>query len=535
MFIGRKEPPFLALALLCVCMSGGGMSGCSSAVPEDDDLPDGTAGTPDAEDSGATSIEFELGGELILRAGQTASLRVLVQPPGQYTVRFALLGARSDAFLVEDVLETDGEGKAEASLTALAASASFAVRAASGKVDKMLRVVTLEASEGNLIITPRYSGRRATPAWTASVHVNQTCASLQGIPFPDGSIEQTASGESVRLDAIPADVPLAAVIRAEQYVGGCRSIPALRASTDTFIDIDVMERPMQIADLALEMAFGVEQTQMPNPALDELAFRAVLPLSLPANDDLAALLDAMSVLAEDTAAFEQARSARDWRGRLVTSLGVPMANAGLKSMIQGWMRTGLRRLSEPDALQGRLSAVGPEGEALLELTEVIGLSPAEAGFQVETTASALAETEDFLRIGATLDWRPSPLLSAAANLTALAEDPERTSAADAMAEQFGCAGLAALLVDAGTVPDEAFAGCGEGCVLALCRGAMVQLWSRVAESDLPSVPWQISAASRAQVDQNARLTGVAGNWIGSLTLSDFGTTAIQGPYSGASL
>jgi hypothetical protein len=533
MFTGRKELPFAALALLCVAMSGSGMAGCSGAVTPDDDLPDGTPGTPDELDSGATAIDFELGGELILRAGQTSSLRVSVQPPGQHTVRFALLGARSDAFLVNDVLETDSTGKAEASLTALAASSTFAVRAATGKVDAMLRVVTLEASEANLIITPRYGGRRATPAWTASVHVDQTCASLQGIPFADGSILQTASGESVRLDAIPADVPLAAVIRAEQYVGGCRSIPSLRASTDTFIDIDVMERPMQIADLALDLAFGVEQTEAPNPALDELAFRAVLPLSVPANDDLAALLDAMSALSEDTAAFEQARSERDWRGLLVNALGAPMAGAGLKSMIQGWMRTGLRRLSEPDAMLGRLTAVGSDGAALLELTQVIGLSPAEAGFQPQTTASALAETEDFLRIGATLDWRPSPLLSAAANLVAIEEDPARTSAADAMAEQFGCANLATLLVDAGTLPNQAFSGCGEVCVLALCRGAMVQLWSRVEGSDLPSVPWQISAASRAQIDENARLTGVAGNWIGSLTLSEFGATAIQGPYSGS--
>jgi hypothetical protein len=511
-------------------------AGCSGPESDLATLPEVPADNPEAPtgdaDSSVTSIGFQVGGELILRAGQTASIRIQVQPPGEYDVRFALLGETRDAFLSRDVTKTDASGLADTSLTVLAASSSFGVRAAAGAASKMLHIVTLEASEGSLIVTPQYEGNRAHPAWTASVHVNQTCAGLQGIPFPDGSIIVTAIGDSVRVGGIPADVPLAAVVRAEQYIGGCRTIPALRASADTFIDIDVMDRPMQISGLQLQIALGVESTPMLNPALDELAFRAVLPLAGSAPDDLAALLDAMASLAANRAAFDQARTARGWRGVLVADLDPTMVDSGLRGMIQGWMRTGLGRLSQPDAIVGTLSTLGPEGMASMELASVIGLSPEAAGFPVQSAASALAETEDFLRIGATLSWLPSPFLAAAANLVVVSEDPARTSAADAMATQFDCENMATLLVNAGATPGQAFAGCNQACMLDLCRGAMVQLWSRVAGSDLPAVPWQISAASRAEIDENARLIHVEGNWIGSLTLSEFGNSLIQGPYSG---
>jgi hypothetical protein len=144
----------------------------------------------------------------------------------------------------------------------------------------------------------------------------------------------------------------------------------------------------------------------------------------------------------------------------------------------------------------------------------------------------MAETEDFLRLGATLELLPSTFLSAAANLTALAADPERTSAADAMATEFGCDAVASIIVDVGSEPGEAFAGCDEACALELCREAMDVLWSRVAGSALPAVPWQISGASRAAIDDAARPTRIDGNWIGTITVPDLGTSPIQGPFSG---
>jgi hypothetical protein len=199
------------------------------------------------------------------------------------------------------------------------------------------------------------------------------------------------------------------------------------------------------------------------------------------------------------------------------------------------MQDGIELLEVPSALQGTLTSPGATVSASLKLESVIGLAPEAAGFELENTASAVAETDDFLRLGATLEFLPSTFLSAAGNLSALASDPERTSAADAMATEFGCADVASIIVGVGTVPGQAFPGCDQTCAVDLCRTAMGELWSRVAGSALPAVPWQISGASRAQIDEEARPTRVDGDWIGTLTVPDFETAPIQGPFSGESI
>lgn len=510
--------------------------GCSEAASSVEDFPPGSSGMLNDifEDSGASSLEFLSGAQLTLVAGQTEELSVRVSPAGRHQVRFALLGDVQDAYLSADLVDTDEEGVARTRLTALAASAEFTVRAAAGRVDGSLLVSTQEANDATLIITASYPGSRATESWAASIHVNQTCSGLQGVPYPDGSVFTSSSTNIVTLRPVPADVPLAAVVRAGYFAGGCRSIPPLRANTETSFVIEVMERPMQTAGLSFQMAFGVEATEELNPALDALAFRAVRSMVGSANDDLAALLDAMSVLSSDPLAFEQARTAQSWRTALVSNLDADLPGTGLRTMVQDWMRVGLSRLEEPGAIQGTLTSLDAEGTASLALESVIGLTPEATGFERANAASARAETEDFLRIGATLAWRPSPLLSEAASFAALDQNPTQMSAAGAMAAQFGCGDVASVLVAAGATPGEAFDGCDEACVLALCEEAMQELWSRVTSSNLPAVPWQISGAARARIDINARPTSVSGDWVGSLTVSDFGVTPIQGPFSGVS-
>jgi hypothetical protein len=447
-----------------------------------------------------------------------------------HTVRFALLGDTDDAFVSPSVKDTDADGRVEASLTALGAAATFTVRAAAGRVSSTLEVITQEASRATLLVNPQYPGSRSVSQWSASVHYDTSCATLTGVPFPDG--QRLSTGDAlVRIEGVTAEVPLAVVVRAGQYVGGCKVLPPLRANAVETVDVDVMDRPMQTSDLQLSIELGVESTETPNPALDELAFRAVSPLAGNASDDLAALLDAMSALSEDPAAFEAARTGETWRTALVNGLDPSLPGTGLRTLVQNWMRSGIERLEVPGAVHGTLTSLGPDGSASLRLDSVIGRTPSETGFAAENTASAMAEADDFLRLGVTLPLLPSTFLSAAASQAALARDPARTSAADAMATQFGCDDVASIIVGVGSDPDEAFPGCDEGCTLDLCREAMGVLWSRVAESALPAVPWQISGGARATIDDEARPTEVDGIWIGTLTVSELGTTPIQGPFS----
>jgi hypothetical protein len=199
------------------------------------------------------------------------------------------------------------------------------------------------------------------------------------------------------------------------------------------------------------------------------------------------------------------------------------------------MSTGLRELSAPDAIVGTLGSPSADGQASLQLATVAGFDAAAAGFVPGNVALLGAETDDVLRVGTTLTWQPTPFLVAAAERAAIAESPAtRHSVPEALAEAFGCANVASLLVDAGTTPGQAYPGCGENCMLANCQGAMNELWSRVKDTSLPSVPWQLTGATHVTIDTEARPQSIDGNWIGSLTLSDFGDASIEGPISGQS-
>lgn len=511
---------------------------CGSPDGEAPALPAPTPGTPvyPFEDT-ATSLEFLDAGDVTLVAGTPRELRVRVQPPGPHIVRFALLRAE-DAFLSNDVVTTDADGTGSTQLTALSASPGFSVLTMVGRLQQALRVVALEPNLGSLLLQANYlGGTRTVPRWFASVHVNQSCAELTGPPFPDGVALASSARPEVQIDRVPAGTPLAAILRAERFAYGCRNI-TLRAGSNTISEVEVRDRPLQLAELALRLAFSVEQGPSLNPGLDELAFRAVSPLLGGASDDLAAVLDAMSALATDSVAFEQARTERNWRGVLLDDLGGTMAGSGLRTMLDDWMSAGLGELSQPDAIVGTLAAPNSAGEAPFTLRSVSGLTPAAAGFSEESQASVSTESGDQVGVAVTLSWQPTPLLAVLAERVAVGETGA-SSVPDALAQELDCVNLAELLVDAGASPGEAFADCDDDCMLRLCGDAMAVLWSRVTDTPQELVPWQLSGVSTAEIDADARPISMSSTWVGSLTLSDpssaTGTLAvpIEGPFVGS--
>jgi hypothetical protein len=536
--------PFRLRALWLTAGFAAAVAGCSGSASDPPPPPPPTSVAADPfDDPTAASLEFLEPGSITLVAGTPREIRVQVQPAlgaGAHTVRFALIRQAQDAFLSDDSALTDADGIARTTLTALSASPDFALRAtvgAAGRVQpQVLTVSTMPAKLGTLTLQPVYHpGHRVVRSWVASVHLGQTCANLVGPPFSDGTEVTTGVGDSVQIDNVPAGEGLAAVINAEHFAGGCRSIGALKVGTNTITEIEVVDRPLQLGELSLRLSLSVDSAPTLNSGLDELAFRAVQPLTGTAANDLAALLDAMSGVATDSVAFEQARSERGWVGVLVNALPSGLPGTGLRTLVHGWMSTALTRLSEPDAIVGTLGSPNADGQAMFLLGSVSGYPPAQVGFAPVNMAQVSAETDDLLRVGTTLSWQPTPFLATAAERVAISESPAtRHSAPEGMAEAFDCAQVAQLLTDAGAAPGEAFPDCDENCMLTLCDSAMEVLWSRVTGSDLPSVPWQISGASHAQIDADARPTLVDGNWIGSLTLSGFGDAPIQGPLVGRS-
>lgn len=468
----------------------------------------------------ATSIEFLDTNDVTLVAGTPREIRVRVQPPGSHIVRFALLRAE-DAFLSSDVVTTGPDGTGSVLLTALSASPGFSLLTMVGRLQEALRVVALEPNLGSLLLQASYlGGTRTVPRWFASVHVNRSCAELAGPPFPDGEALASNSRPEVQIDRVPAGIPLAAILRAERFAYGCRNI-TLRAGSNTISEVEVRDRPLQLAELALRLSFSVEQTAVLNPGLDELAFRAVGPLLGSASDDLAAVLNAMSALATDSVAFEQARTERNWRGVLVDGLGGTLAGSGLRTALDDWMSAGLGELSQPDAIVGTLAAPNAAGEAPFTLTSISGLTPEEAGFTELSLAAVSTETGDQLRVAVTLSWQPTPLLAKLAERVAIGQTGA-SSVPDALAQELGCLEVAELLVDAGASPGEAFDDCDDDCMLRLCEGAMSVLWSRITDTRQAVVPWELSGVSGAEIDADARPIAVSSTWVGNLTLSDPG-------------
>jgi hypothetical protein len=243
-----------------------------------------------------------------------------------------------------------------------------------------------------------------------------------------------------------------------------------------------------------------------------------------ASNDLTAVLNAMGDAAASPQDFNDARVANDWTGVLIDN---PLAGNGLRTLSRTWMQTGLNRLSPSDSFRGTLSSqTGTAGT--LTIASVAGLAPEEAGFEAEHPTSIDTETNDIVRIGTTLMWQPSPLLANLAKLEAVVQFPEASTAAQALAQAFDCSNVAIRLDAANQL--SSFASCDVDCFADLCSQAMVTLWSRVDGSDLPMIPWDISAAAEAELDDTAHPASLDGGWAGSLPVPDFGTAPMTGDF-----
>jgi hypothetical protein len=522
--------PVALAALLLPC-------GCGSSA--EDGLPpsdpnEGVSTPPVFEDSGATQVNFDVGRALTLHAGEVRELQLEVLPLGKHTIRLALVGNGTEAFLSDSIVYTNEQGVAPpVSLTVVEANSEFSVRAAVGRVETELHIVTLPADTGTLVITPYYAGGRDIDEWVGSVHVDKSCTELAGTPPPDGSVVSEAPfGQEIRLEGVPAGRRLAVVVRSEQIVGGCHDAEPIPAGMEANVSLELVDRPLQVEGLTMDVSFGLILSSDLLPALDELIYRAVSPMVAGASDDLEAVLQAMAGAAATPQAFTNARNANNWRNLLLANLDPALAGNGLRTLSRSWMQSGLNRLTPDDAIRGSLSSSARGDTGSLTLTSVAGLDPVEAGFDAQQPASIDTETNDFMRIGATLPWRPSPLLSNLAKLEAVVQFPEATTAAQALGLAFGCESVATRLVDNnGNAPTgQSFNGCDLACTVDLCAQAMVTLWSRVDGSDLPVIPWDISAGAQANLDADARPEALEGSWAGSLPVDDFGIAPMNGAF-----
>ena len=489
-----------------------------------DSAPDAGA---DAGDAGptASAIDFVPKDPVTLDPKATQLLTVATTPPGQFLVRFALLGSGSptspgDAALDASEIETDATGIAHVTLTAPSMPTTFSVRASIGT--KPIAQIGVSVSARNyttLRVLPSYNGKRPVTQWTATARAGVTCAQLDGNPPPDGDLSAVAApGDPLDIEKIPIGVDLAVTLRAGHYIGGCADQSALSEADGNQLLVYASDRPLNLAATQIGMTFGPTD---PSSALSQLLNAAVIQaqsaLSNSAANDVTALLDAMhdATAPAGRDAFNVARVAHAWDTALTTAFGNGAATR-VRAPAGRWLTAGLTRFYAPDTFSTQVAAL--KNGALLTLVSVAQVPAASAGFPTSFQATWSADSSDTLLLGTELDWVPSRLVTALAVLPATVEVPQTSSVEAALAQSVDCTLVGATLLAHGTAVGSAvYDGCDANCASNACVAAIAALWKNAENSSgNTSAALPVTGTGAAQVGDDASVTSLAGSWVGQL-------------------
>jgi hypothetical protein len=532
-FIGSRGRWAWAGALVCVLSIGCGAS---------DDAGEGSSGTGGAGGGGGvngpTSIEFDASGTLTMIPGENRTLSLHANPPGVYTVRFALLGDFKDASLDKSEVDTDSSGHAEVVVTAPDAATTFSVRASINDTVSASAGVSVSASGFvSLQVFPTYDGKRTFSYWLASVRTGVTCAELAQAPLSDGDLKGSAPfGNSPMIVDVPVGPTLAVTLRGAYSVAGCQEVKNLKAGVVNATEVSVADLPMQLDDTDLQVTLGLDQPTTGFSQVFEPS--AVFPANVFGSpSDLTALLDAMSGSTADAAEqslFETARQNNAWDQALVPTLGgATQAQKAIRMLVEPWLAEGAELLAGEDLIQGSLRSSGANpGLATLKLEKLAGVPIDELGSLGENQVSWEADPDDTVLLGTNpaILVLPSRLLGALAKAPAKDAAPTTDGVPAALSELLACGDVASTLAAAGSYP-----GCTQQCLEDLCDAALVTLWESFLDSSAESwnvAKLSITATAAATVDDEAAPIAFDGTWVGAFTLGPK-SAPIGGSASGA--
>lgn len=480
-------------------------------------------------------LSFVPGTTVQLAPKEIRQLTVKTTPPGSFRVRFALLGESSDAVLDTSEVQTAEDGIAQVTLTGPSKPTTFSVRAAvAGRRQALVGVAVSALGFTTLRVKPSYNGRRAVSEWTASVKAGVACADLSGNPPPDGDLAVTVpsdDADSLVVTKVPIGVALAITLRAGHFIGGCANQAPLSEGDGNQALVYVSDRPLNLSATTLDVSFGPSD---PHPTFDALLKSATTNAEAAivgaAGNDVVALLDQMSAATAVSKQldFETTRSAKAWDAQLASAFGKGSARR-LRDPVARWLAAGLVRFNATNTFLGTL---GPQGSAArFTLTQVLDLSPGNAGFGSQFPATWSADSSDTLLVGTELGFSPSRLVTALAGAPALLEVPDASSTSDALIRLTDCAQVAQVLLAYGDAPGSAvYPSCDEACASATCQTAVTALWQRAQGSASASARLSVTASGSAEVGDDAEASRVRGSWLGELTLSG-GTAPGSGAFS----
>lgn len=526
----------------CLFIALSGLSGCGTASDEPaDDAP-----PPHAGPVSATSLRFDSNDALQLLPGEQKTVVVQASPPGQYKVRFGLLGKPGvprDASLDRAEATTASDGTVSVVLTAATSATLFTLRASIADKLSAERPVSVSSNGfASLSIRPRYAGDRPIAYFFASVRQGVTCSDLMGTMAPDGTLSgQAAPNESLRLDGIPIGVDLALSVRAGYLASGCADVRDLKLDPTNTIDVVLTDVPLQLdgGKLSLSLTLRTPAAEIA-PALHDGIDRVLESLHEGASDDVQSLLTSMrEVLGAPltTTAFDNARTAGSWDLALRSKYGTKAATM-LRAPCGAWLEQGLGAFTGSNALAGVLGFnEATPNVATLSLAAVANADAVEAGFSQSNPVFVSTSAGDNVLVQAsptkTGDYRlrfaPSRLVAALALGPARAAHDGAATVAEALADQIDCASIAGTLT-ATSDSQTAFSGCNAACMEDLCRSALARLWLRAKDASVRLNRFgnlSLNAAGAASVDEYARPTGIAGSWIGMLATAS-STTPVGG-------
>jgi hypothetical protein len=531
--LSMRTLPFVAL--MFTFAAGCGMSGASDDAAG---LVGGGAGK-----AGSSSIPGELPTALSFPVPLSsidlgAQVEVVVQatPPGVYTVRFSLPtnnGDPRDAILSTTEADTSATGSVSVLLTAPSSPTTFDLRASvDNKVTATLSVTAVEPGTATLVANPVPLGHRHATTWVATVHEEKTCDQVPGTPPEDGTHTAFADrSHAPEIKGVRTGIPLAVVLRSGFFMGGCASVEKLPTeATDTphVVDVQVLDRPVDLAASNVALTLGVAAPEATWSAVmataRSKAIEALDGFPDKARTDVEALLagmrDDLSGAARDS--FSNARSAENWDALLQAHWG---SSTKLTELVSGWLDAAQSKLLvTDDVFAGRLLPnveTNKPDDADLLLDSVVGFPAAEAGFVSPADVSWSAGPDDTIVLSTHVYFFSSTLLTRLAEPDVLDAYPGAASVGAALATALDCSALGSELASAGNDPQLAFAGCDAGCLTALCRSALDNVWQRARQATAAApVQIDVAATGEGRVGDSAELAGIKGNWVGQLISGD---------------
>lgn len=317
-------------------------------------------------------------------------------------------------------------------------------------------------------------------------------------------------GEPLVLQDVPVGPNLAIYVRGGFYMWGCADEPNLEAGDTIEVEVQVVNRPIDLSDAVLDVTLGFTPDATEWAALlDESKVTMAAALLGGHADEPTALLAAMSAEASDPTAFDEASTTGSWPSLTDTHLAGLAAT--IVETVDEFAADGMS--AEPDDFVGQLATVDPDaGYALFTLERLGSVSPEESGVPAEYLMTLTADPDDTVRVGGGVYWMASRHIGVVAAKQAATEHPSFNGMGAILGHIIDCPSLSVSL--------GGYAGCNTSCLEQLCVQGLDSMWSEALDASpnaaqVGAVTLQASGA--ATFDEHAALTGFDGQWVGRVT------------------